>query len=110
MLVVAAVLLAAVAAALMPGRQKQPVGGTAAQAQAIVALRCTTCHAASPTLPGLTAAPNGIVLETEAQIRALAPRIREQVAARAMPPGNLTQMTDFERELLAMWASTAAPR
>jgi uncharacterized membrane protein len=46
------------------------------------------------------------VLETEAQIRALAPRIRDQLAARAMPPGNLTQMTDFEREALLRWAGS----
>jgi uncharacterized membrane protein len=26
------------------------------------------------------------------------------VAARAMPPGNLTQMTDAERALLVRWA------
>jgi uncharacterized membrane protein len=103
-LVAAAALLAAVAIAAMPGGSKQTVGGTTAQARAIVAARCASCHAATPTHPGFAAAPKGIVLETEAQVVALAPRIREQVAARAMPPGNLTGLTDFEREVLIQWA------
>ena len=76
----------------------------AAQARAIVAARCASCHAASPTHPGFAAAPKGVVLETEAQVVALAPRIREQVAARTMPPGNLTGLTDSERALLVQWA------
>jgi uncharacterized membrane protein len=65
-----------------------------------------TCHAAQPTHPAFAAAPKGIVLESEAQLVALAPRIREQVAARAMPPGNLTGLTDGERETLIQWAGT----
>ena len=109
-LIVAALLLVAVAIAGMPGRGKQPVGATGSQAQAIVALRCAGCHAAAPTFAGLTAPPQGVVLETEAQVRALAPRIRAQVAARAMPPGNITKMTDVERELLVAWSAAAQAR
>ena len=105
-LVAAAALLAGVAIAAMPGRGKQPAGGSTARARAIVAARCASCHAAAPTHPAFAAAPKGIVLETEAQVVALAPRIREQVAARAMPPGNLTGLTDSEREVLIQWAGT----
>ena len=54
----------------------------------------------------MTAAPQGVVLETEAQLRALAPRIHAQVTARAMPPGNVTKMTDPERELLLAWSAS----
>jgi uncharacterized membrane protein len=103
-LVAAGALLALVAIAAMPGRTKQAVGGTDAQARAIVAARCVPCHAAAPTLAG--SAPQGIALETEAQLRALAPRIHAQVAARAMPPGNLTGMTDSERDLILRWAGS----
>jgi uncharacterized membrane protein len=102
-LVAAGVLLALVAIAAMPGRTKQAVGGTDARAQAIVAARCAPCHGSAPTL--VASAPQGVLLESPAQLRALAPRIREQVAARAMPPGNLTQMTEPEREDLLLWAA-----
>jgi uncharacterized membrane protein len=101
-LVAAGVLLAAVAIAAMPARTSQASGATDAQARAIAAARCVQCHGSAPTL--VAAAPQGVLLETEAQLTALAPRIREQVAARAMPPGNLTQMTDAERALLVRWA------
>jgi uncharacterized membrane protein len=103
-LVVAAALLAAVAIAARPDASRQSVAATTAQARAIVAARCAGCHAAAPTFAGLAGAPKGIVLETEAQVVALAPRIREQVAARAMPPGNLTGLTEPERALLIAWA------
>jgi uncharacterized membrane protein len=103
LLVGAGVLLALVAIAAMPGRTQQSVGGNDAQALSIVAARCTPCHGSAPTL--VPSAPQGVVLESEPQLKALAPRIREQVAARAMPPGNLTQMTDLEREALIQWAA-----
>jgi uncharacterized membrane protein len=102
-LVGAGVLLALVAIAAMPGRTKQAVGGTDARAQAIVAARCAPCHGSAPTL--VASAPQGVLLESPAQLQALASRIREQVAARAMPPGNLTQMTEPEREELLLWAA-----
>jgi uncharacterized membrane protein len=103
LLVGAVALLALVAIAAMPARPKQAVDGTASQALSIVAARCAPCHGSAPTL--VASAPQGVVLESEAQLTALAPRIREQVAARAMPPGNLTGMTDAEREALIAWAA-----
>ena len=106
-LVAAALILAALAIAAMPGRGKQAAGATLSQAHAIVALRCAGCHAAVPTIGGLNAPPQGVLLETEAQVRALAPRIHAQVAARAMPPGNVTRMTDPEREQLLAWSRSA---
>ena len=51
-----------------------------------------------------TVAPKGLMLVTSAQIVANAQKINEQAAAtRAMPIGNLTQMTDAERAVLAAW-------
>ncbi|HEY5789601.1 MAG TPA: hypothetical protein VIX81_03200, partial [Gammaproteobacteria bacterium] len=71
----------------------------------VVTQRCTGCHAARPSLFGLTAPPKGVVLETEAQIRAQAALIVQQTTAtRVMPPGNLTGMTEEERALIAQWA------
>ena len=102
-LVAAGGLLALVAIAAMPQRSKQATGAADVQVLAIVATRCAPCHGAAPTL--VAAAPQGVVLESAAQLKALAPRIREQVSARAMPPGNLTRMTDLEREALLGWAA-----
>ena len=67
---------------------------------AILEARCAPCHATRPTFAGFEAAPKGVVLETPAQLALHAARVREQVAARAMPLGNLTHMTDAERTAL----------
>jgi uncharacterized membrane protein len=70
----------------------------------IVELRCAGCHAAKPTFQGLNEAPKGILLDTPERIRAQAALIHSQtVIAKAMPPGNLTRMTDDERVLLDRW-------
>ena len=104
-LVAAAVLLALVAIAAVPDRASPTVAGSDAQARAIVAARCVPCHSAAPTIAGIAAAPQGVAFDTLDQMRALAPRIREQTAARAMPPGNFTQMTEFERDALTRWTA-----
>jgi uncharacterized membrane protein len=38
-----------------------------------------------------------------AQVSANLPQMQQQLAARAMPLGNLTHMTDEERSLLLTW-------
>jgi uncharacterized membrane protein len=49
----------------------------------------------------LAAAPKGILLDTPERIRTQAGAILSQsVVSKAMPPGNLTRMTDEERALL----------
>jgi uncharacterized membrane protein len=107
-LVAAAVLLAIVAWAALPAAPKT-TGAAPADIQrvrAVVAERCSGCHAERPTFAGITAPPKGVMLETEAQIRDQATLIAQQsVTTRVMPPGNLTGMTDEERALIAAWAS-----
>ena len=50
------------------------------------------------------------MLETDAQIVANAAKINEQaVVTRTMPIGNLTQMTDAERGIVAAWIAAGAP-
>ena len=74
------------------------------QVKGIVDKHCLSCHAAKPIFQGLNEAPKGIVLDTPGRIRAQAALIHAQtVAAKAMPPGNLTQMTEEERSLLERW-------
>ncbi len=74
---------------------------------AIVVERCAGCHSATPTLMGLTDAPRGITLTTLAELARYADGVRAQaVDTRAMPPGNITEMTDEERAELGAWLAT----
>jgi uncharacterized membrane protein len=67
--------------------------------------RCLACHAGKPAFPGLAEAPKGVRLDTRERIEAQRMQIHQQtVLSRAMPPGNLTSMTDEERALLERWA------
>jgi uncharacterized membrane protein len=49
------------------------------------------------------------MFDTAEQIRQLAPRIQAQaVTSQIMPLGNITQMTQQERELIGAWVTTGA--
>ena len=87
-------------------------GGAAAVAFSsvapVIAQRCAPCHAQSPSQPGFSSPPAGIVLETPEQIAAHADEIKSVVAAKAMPLGNLTGMTSDERALVVAWVTQGA--
>jgi len=71
--------------------------------------RCQPCHATKPTQEGFAAPPKGVILENEAELRARASMINQQVwVTRAMPPGNLTNITEEERRLIARWVKGGA--
>jgi uncharacterized membrane protein len=75
----------------------------------IVDSRCIACHVAKPSFPGLAEAPKGILLDTPERIHVQAGAILAQtVVSKAMPPGNLTKMTDEERALLGRWIRSGA--
>lgn len=74
----------------------------------ILAARCLSCHAARPTMDGIDSPPKGVVLETPQQIRRWAASLRQQVATEAMPPGNMTDMTEDERARLIAWVAAGA--
>ena len=80
-----------------------------AQIQAVIDVRCATCHASKPTQAGFASAPLGLIFETEDQLRNNATNIARVVQSRYMPIGNLTQMTDAERELVAQWYALNSP-
>jgi uncharacterized membrane protein len=70
----------------------------------IVLSRCSMCHAEEPVWEGVTAAPLNVRLETPEDILRELSRIETQaVLSRAMPPGNITEMTEEERHLIAGW-------
>jgi uncharacterized membrane protein len=79
-----------------------------AEAQTAVLGRCSMCHASEVFWPGLTGAPKGVVLETDAQIAAHAREIYLQAGrSHAMPPGNVTGMDAAERAAIVRWYETA---
>jgi uncharacterized membrane protein len=87
------------------GTQAGPVD--AEEAVAIVQQRCVPCHSQNPTQEGFDAAPAGVVLDTREQIVDQADAIDEQaVRTKAMPLGNVTGMTDEERETLGAWLNS----
>ncbi|MDX3896071.1 urate hydroxylase PuuD [Pusillimonas sp.] len=83
------------------GQQSDAV--TTARVMQIVHARCVQCHAAHPTQPGFPAAPAGMALETEQELLAHPDLIKQVVANNYMPLGNLTQMTQAERDAIAAW-------
>ena len=57
--------------------------------------RCAPCHSLQPAMPGISAPPAGIVLDTRAKIELLAPLIKTAaVDSHLMPPSNATGHAD----------------
>jgi uncharacterized membrane protein len=105
----AAVAIAVLAILIRP--QNESTAGTAAvpftRVQRVVEQRCTACHSQQPTLVG--SAPLGIKFDTPEEIKAQADAIRLQaVDSTAMPLGNVTKMTQAERDLLGRWIAQGA--
>ena len=80
-----------------------------AEAKQVIDQRCVTCHAAQPTREGFAQPPKGVMLENATQIGQHIAKIKETVASGYMPLGNLTGMTDEERQLILVWAAQGAP-
>jgi uncharacterized membrane protein len=73
-----------------------------AEVREVIEERCAGCHSREPTL--VPVPPQAVTFDTDDEIRAQAAEIdRQSVRSRAMPPGNVTGMTDEERDLLAAW-------
>lgn len=71
----------------------------------ILTRHCVQCHSATPTLMGV--APKGMAFDTPQQIESHAAIIERQVSVlRVMPPGNITQMSEAEREVITRWLAT----
>jgi uncharacterized membrane protein len=84
-----------------PGRAEAPPFSEVAS---VIATRCSICHAQQPVWQGIGTAPNGVLLDSEANIRKHARQIDiNAVRSHAMPPGNVSAMTMAERHVLAAW-------
>jgi uncharacterized membrane protein len=88
------------------------------EVRTIITARCVTCHAQQPTFAGFAAPPQGVVMESAAEVAAQAQRMMVRVVqTKTMPLGNLTAMTDDERLTIGAWivhgadvnAATMAP-
>jgi mono/diheme cytochrome c family protein len=77
--------------------------------QTIINQRCVGCHSATPTIPGFSPAPLGIMFDTSEQIHANAEMIYQNaVQSHFMPYGNRTGMTDAERATVGAWYTSGA--
>jgi uncharacterized membrane protein len=104
-LVAAGTILLAIAVAIAP-RDQIDVNAAAdfGEVRSVIQARCAGCHSATPSHPAFPAPPLGVIFDTDEQIVADAERIFQQtVATRAMPIGNLTIMTEEERQVIAGW-------
>ncbi|MFN2529214.1 MAG: urate hydroxylase PuuD [Candidatus Baltobacteraceae bacterium] len=80
-----------------------------AEVQPIITQRCAVCHAVHPRQPGYSAAPAGVLLDTPEHIASNVARIDAQaVLTHNMPLGNLTKMTENERQLVGAWIAAGA--
>jgi uncharacterized membrane protein len=104
-IVVAILILLLVAAAIAPrSRAATTETVTLSMIRPVIESRCTTCHSQNPTHSAFPAAPSGVVLDTDEEIVAEALRIHQQtVVLKAMPIGNLTEISDEERALIDAW-------
>ncbi len=80
-----------------------------AKVNSVIQERCAVCHSAQPSSPMFSAAPAGLMLDTPQQIQQQAAKIHAQsVASQIMPLGNITQMTQEERDLIGAWIAQGA--
>jgi uncharacterized membrane protein len=88
----------------------QPQSINVAEAHDIILSRCSMCHMSAPVWPGISAAPKEVLLDGPENIRRHAHLIEiNAVRSSAMPPGNITQITDRERQIIGAWIAAGAP-
>jgi uncharacterized membrane protein len=102
---VATAVILAVIVYLAPAKSAQanaPQTATIDDIRPIIERRCAPCHAVNSRLMGM--APKNLSLESTDAIEANAALIYTQVVQqRIMPVGNVTEMTEPERETIRAW-------
>jgi len=90
------------AAGLPASSDTAALGSDTASMLGIAQRRCTACHSAQPTL--MASAPKGSMFERADQLEGQAALIHRQVVElKIMPPGNITGLTDAERNAVDAW-------
>ena len=98
----------------VPGSAGEAVASRAAEpfltashfeaASLTVQTRCAMCHTAEPAWSGIFEPPKNVILDNDIAIANHARDIAMQAGyAHAMPPGNVSEMTDDERALIVAW-------
>ena len=82
---------------------------TFSEIQNIINYRCAVCHTNKPTFEGFEDPPLGIVFDTPEDILRNINKIKTQaIDSDIMPPGNLTGMTETERNKIKLWINLGA--
>ena len=83
-----------------------------AQVKEVIMGKCSMCHSATPNWPGVPEAPKNVILDTDVGIGSHAKDIAMEAGfSHAMPPGNISEVTDKDRALIVAWyRSTNAGR
>lgn len=80
---------------------------TDAQAITLIQEKCTACHSMQPSDDVFKTAPAGVMYDTPEQINNWLSRIQARViVSKDMPFMNKTQMSDEQRQALAVWLET----
>ena len=78
-------------------------GPDQAQITGLIEQHCVQCHARNPEHAGFSAPPAGFAFESWDEILGQKTQIQQVVASRYMPLGNMTNMSDEERDMIAAW-------
>ena len=74
------------------------------EVQNIIKYRCGVCHASKPSFEGFDDPPLGVIFDKPEDILINIEKIKAQsIDSDIMPPGNLTGMTENERNKIANW-------
>ena len=75
----------------------------------IIKYRCGVCHTTKPTFEGFEDPPLGIIFDSPEDILKNINKIKAQVIdSDVMPPGNLTGITESERNKISLWIKLGA--
>lgn len=95
-------------AALPRGAERFAAAAGFDEVHDIMVGRCSACHAAEPAWAGVFWAPKGVRLETEADLIVNARAVAMQAGySHAMPPGNVSNMPQAERDVIVAWFRAA---
>jgi uncharacterized membrane protein len=91
-------------AALTPRAERFAAHASFGEVSDLVYGSCASCHAEEVYMPGLAAAPGGVMLDSDARIAGQAEAIYLQAGVtHAMPPGNFAFLTEEDRALIRRW-------
>ncbi len=77
---------------------------TDTQAVALIQEKCATCHSSQPKDDMFKAAPAGVIYDTQEQITYWLPRIQARaIISKDMPFMNKTELSEDQRQALAVW-------